>query len=465
MITGSAKHIGDIRKGENMATVAKEGIYYVLDTEVENISESWIVKGLNGTQGDSLRKVNLAIKEGTMVLNGKTRPKPKNLAGLAVRFRGKDSDGKRKYVESTYEIINESAGLVSITLPAEVFAAHGDYQSAFIQIYDPNGIKNESTFKVALTVIENDVMFTTNPSNDYIDQVEKLIEECSERFDVASKELNKRVEAFSDTLALQEKRAGSIEELLNNLIKLVEQKGVPTFGGDNVYTGITQFTQFIQGHITGTVIKRFTSEDAPQDMNNVDVLREMKVGTSEASYYSDNQLSNNPMSNSWVFVTRHKISAATVYETAMTFDGKGYGVLKARTVGGLDAVPALTEWGIFGEWGQKWKSLVPYLSDEFIAHSTAPEYRIVGSKVEFRGAVTAKKTIANTKNVSVKLTKELPFNFIGGQEVIKVSGGPAIYALFAYGNQLEMQKHQIGGVWADIGAGNYIGISSTFDMQ
>ena len=441
----------------------KQGVYYVIDTEVE-ASETWVVKGLNGTQGDDLRTVNFAIKEGTISGGGQDVPKPKNLAGLAVRFAGKDANGKRKYVDGMFDVISESGGLVSVTLPKEVYMAHGDYESAFLEIYDPKGRTNTATVKLAMTVIQNDVAFTTNPSADYISRVEDIIKACENKFDVATKNMNKRIDEFATILAAQSKQFDANKALLETQIKLIESKSVPIPSSDVKWTGIHEYLKTIQGFTLGTEVAYFGPNQPQQDLNDIQVLRDMKPATSQTTYYGGNKLLNNPNPGDYVIVKRHKVTISSVYEEILRFN-EDSGTMKVRLVQGVNSAPKFGDWGIVSEWGQKWKPLAPYLTDDFIAHSATPEYRIVGDEVEFRGAITPKKTLANSSNESFAITKPLPFTMIGGQDTINVSSGSAIYALFGYGNKLEMQKHQIGGKWADVPAGGYVSIGGKFSIK
>lgn len=443
--------------------VEKQGKYIIVDTTIKS-TDVMFIDEMSGDKGDAGRKVYLAIKERARSNDPKDPLIPMDLTGRDVRFQGHDAKGKYKRISLSTKIENAKAGLVEITLPREIYQAPGAYQNGEFEIFVKNSGTKVSTVPVGFEVYDNLAHMSVGESAHYIDEAEKLIKDLESLTGRSLDEFRANINKMNGSVDSALASIKSLENLVKTWQQLVKDNGVAEKAGNNTYTGNNVFEKFVTGFITGTIVKYFGSGSPQQDLNDAQVLRNMRTATTETTYYGGNKVMNNPIGTDFVVVTRHKITSATVYEQVMFF-GQESGVIKARTVSGVDGMIRFGTWGTVAEWGSKWQSLVPYLSDDFIAHSSTPSFRVIGDKVEFSGAITAKKTITNPNNLSIKLTKAFPFKFIGGQETVKVSGGAAIYVLFAYGNQLEMQKHQIGGNWADIVAGNYIGISSTFDIQ
>lgn len=443
--------------------IEKQGKYIIVDTTIKS-TDVMFIDEMSGDKGDAGRKVYLAIKERARSNDPKDPLIPTDLTGRDVRFQGHDAKGKYKRISLSTKIENAKAGLVEITLPREIYQAPGAYQNGEFEIFVKNSGTKVSTVPVGLEVYDNLAHMSVGESAHYIDEAEKLIKDLESLTGRSLDEFRANINKMNGSVDSALSSIKSLENLVKTWQQLVKDNGVAEIAGNNIYTGINIYEKPVTGFMSGTVIQYFNGNNPQQDLDDPQVLRDMRSGTTQTTYYGGNKVKNNPISTDYVVVTRHKISGASVYEQLMFF-GQESGVIKSRVVNDVQGAARFGTWGTVAEWGAKWQPLAPYLSDDFIAHSSAPSFRVIGNKVEFSGAITAKKTITNTNNVSLKITKPLPFNFIRGQEKMKVSGGMAIYALFAYGNQLEMQKHQRGGNVTDIVAGNYIGISGTFDIQ
>lgn len=438
-----------------------------VDLEHNNVETVQEVAPLNGWVGDDGRVVRFKLFNGR---NQQGNRQVQSLVGMSIALGTVDSAGVPK-ITRTFTRVNDAAGEFNIKVPGAFYQASGRVKEAFLFLYsDLDGKTLIGSVPISFVVRNKlmEVALNSKPFDSaFLELNKELLKMHNEHqafLDKQVEEVTNRIKLFNDTLRAQGKQADTIKETVDNLIKLIEKGGVPTFGGNNIYTGDNEFLKFVTGFMTGTVIRYFNGNNPQQDLNDPQVLRDMRSGTTQTTYYGGNEVKNNPIGTDYIVVTRHKITGVSVYEQAMFF-GQESGVIKARVINDVAGATRFGAWGTVAEWGAKWQSLVPYLSDNFIAHAAAPSFRVVGDKVEFKGAITARKTITNTSNVSIKLTKALPFEFFDDQDELKVSGGSAIYALFAFGNQLEMQKHQMGGNWTDIVAGNYIGISSTFNIK
>ncbi|MCW0952996.1 phage baseplate upper protein [Weissella ceti] len=445
----------------------KQGQFIVVDTTIKSTDIMYIDE-LNGDKGDAGRKIYLALKERARTNDPKDPLIPMNLDGRDVRFQGHDAEGKYKRVALSTRIINSQAGLVEITLPRQIYLAVGEYQNAEFEVYEKDGDTTISTVPIGLEVYNNLAHLSVGDNVHYIDEAEKLIAELEKMTNKSLDEMRALLQKMDNNVGDALGNIKRLETLVELWQQTVKDNGVAEKAADNVLTGLNEFTQFIKGHITGTAITRYGANEPVRDLNDLEVLRAMKAGTTEISYYSGNKVANNPVENDWLMVSRHKVSDGTVYETAMTFAGGDYGVIRARSISGLTSTPKLTQWKTVSEWGVKWLPLTKYLTSDFVAGEHPPMYRIVGDHVELIGLVTPKVTLKNDTSGIGKawdIISGLPVTFESSQARVQVGAGWATFAMLTGGGRIAMQKHGIAGKPSDVIAGGYYDISSTLVIK
>lgn len=155
--------------------MATQGKYAVVDTTL-SITDSTPIPGLNGRQGDNGRIVYFALKDGRL---------PHNLDGQDVALEVKDAAGKIKVVNGIYDMISATAGLFSMLIPAEVYQAAGDVEEAYLAVTDVNNTVI-STIPITFTVFANGIILSANASQDYIDTVQKFLDDFEQQISTVS---------------------------------------------------------------------------------------------------------------------------------------------------------------------------------------------------------------------------------------------------------------------------------------
>jgi len=237
--------------------------------------------------------------------------------------------------------------------------------------------------------------------------------------------------------------------------------------GNNQYTGKNVFDQVIEGFVTGTAIKMYSSSSAQQDLNDLTYLKNMRIGTIESAYYTDNKVLNNPIGSEYFIVERRKLTQSSVIET-ITRVAHANGKTMQRLVNGLNATPKIGDWGVLAEWGQEWKSLKPYLNKSWTSLGADPVYRIVGDNVEIMGDLTPVKTLINSKaGIGSRWTlAKLPVKFLPHQAVLTQGTKASTFLLMPEEDgTLTILKYLSGGVPVDIEKDGSHVIYGTFKIK
>ncbi|KIU23770.1 BppU family phage baseplate upper protein [Weissella cibaria] len=209
-----------------MATQAQsQGRYAVVNTLLDT-TDVTLIDSLSGRQGDNGRIVYFAIKDGNL---------PHNLDGQNVVLTAKDSAGKVKQISGVNDMISATGGLFSMLIPGEMYQSAGDIEEAYISVQDGTGTVI-SSIPVTFTVLANNILFTANASKDYIDSVQKVVDEA-----------NSRISGLNDNIKAQQLAYETLKTSVENLNAQIESKQVALL---NVANHFTETATFDKGVIT-----------------------------------------------------------------------------------------------------------------------------------------------------------------------------------------------------------------------
>ena len=207
-----------------MATQAQmQGRYAVINTLL-NTTDVTLIDSLSGRQGDSGRIVYFAIKDGNL---------PHNLDGQNVVLTAKDSAGKVKQISGVQDVISATGGLFSMLIPGEMYQSAGDIEEAYISVQDGEGTVI-SSIPVTFTVVANNILFTANASNDYIDSVQKAVDEA-----------NSRITGLNDNIKAQQLAYETLKTSVENLAGQINSKQVSMLNVANHFTETATFDKGI----------------------------------------------------------------------------------------------------------------------------------------------------------------------------------------------------------------------------
>ena len=194
-----------------------QGQYYVVDTTVDP-STTANIKALNGRQGDTMRRVAIAVVDDDQ---------PHDLTNSKIELRGQDSAGVVKISDIVLNMVSPTGGLLIFGVPAAFYQHAGQYQHAYFVITDKDADGNTtstSTINVNFTVLENGVEVSNVDSTIYISSVDRLLSQAKSRIEAV-------------------KLAGSnAEAIVQGYEKLIQSNAFPTADGNNNFTGTNSFT-------------------------------------------------------------------------------------------------------------------------------------------------------------------------------------------------------------------------------
>lgn len=193
-----------------------QGQYYVVDTTVDP-STTANIKALNGRQGDTMRRVAIAVVDDDQ---------PHDLTNSKIELRGQDSAGVVKISDIVLNMVSPTGGLLIFGVPAAFYQHAGQYQHAYFVITDKDAEGNTtstSTVNVNFTVLENGIEVSNVDSTIYISSVDRLLNQAKSRIEAV-------------------KLAGSnAEALVQGYEKLIQSNAFPTADGNNTFTGSNSF--------------------------------------------------------------------------------------------------------------------------------------------------------------------------------------------------------------------------------
>lgn len=203
-----------------MATQAQsQGRYAVVNTLLDT-TDVTLIDSLSGRQGDNGRIVYFAIKDGNL---------PHNLDGQNVVLTAKDSAGKVKQISGVNDMISATGGLFSMLIPGEMYQSAGDIEEAYISVQDDAGTVI-SSIPVTFTVLANNILFTANASKDYIDSVQKSIDEA-----------NSRISGLDNNIKAQQIAYETLKTSVENLNAQIDSKQVALLNVANHFTDTATF--------------------------------------------------------------------------------------------------------------------------------------------------------------------------------------------------------------------------------
>lgn len=177
-----------------------QGKFAVVNTLL-NTTDSTVLEQLNGRQGDNGRVAYFALKDGNL---------PHDISNQTVVITVKDATGKIKRISGVTDVISATGGLFEMTIPAELYQAAGGTEEAYMSVEDNTGVV-VSSIPIKFNVLENNIIFTANGSQDYIDSVQKMIDE-----------IKLRVDPLGDRIGLEEDRLELVKKELKDFENNVE---------------------------------------------------------------------------------------------------------------------------------------------------------------------------------------------------------------------------------------------------
>ncbi|TYC50714.1 DUF2479 domain-containing protein [Weissella muntiaci] len=208
-----------------MATAQTVGKFAIVNTLL-NMTDVTLIEQLNGRQGDNGREVFIWLKNGNL---------PFNISNKTIKITAKDASGKIKEISTVNNVINAEAGQFSMVIPAEMYQASGDIEEGYISVSDETGMV-VSSIPIMFNVLGNNIIFTSNPSSDYIDAIEKLIQDSKDK-----------LSSFDTALSAQQGAYDALKLSLASLAKEIEDKQVVTLNGKNILSGENVYLNPIEG--------------------------------------------------------------------------------------------------------------------------------------------------------------------------------------------------------------------------
>ena len=194
-----------------------QGQYYVVDTTVDP-STTANIKALNGRQGDTMRRVAIAVVDDEQ---------PHDLTNSKIELRGQDSAGVVKISDIVLNMVSPTGGLLIFGVPAAFYQHAGQYQHAYFVITDKDADGNTtstSTINVNFTVLENGVEVSNVDSTIYISSVDRLLSQAKSRVEA--------VKIMGD----------NAEATIKGYEDMIQSNAFPTKKADNEWTGTNSFT-------------------------------------------------------------------------------------------------------------------------------------------------------------------------------------------------------------------------------
>lgn len=214
--------------------------YAIVNTQLNQMNAT-LIEQLNGRQGDSGRVVNFSIRDGET---------PHDISNQNISLVVKDSQGKIKVISTITNIISSIGGLFSMVVPAEMYQAAGEIEVGYLRIADQSNVVLTS-IPITFNVVANNVIMTSNASNDYIDTVQKMIDDANDKIKILGGNIDAQSLAFK-----------SLQTSLQNMNDAINQQQLPTKTGSNTYTGDNVFTKPVVGTFKPTTITDGTDFDS-----------------------------------------------------------------------------------------------------------------------------------------------------------------------------------------------------------
>lgn len=428
-----------------------------------NSSTSTFINYLNGRQGDNLRTVKFQFVQGEV---------PFNVQNLVPEIVGKDSAGKIKQVSGAVDIINQTAGIVKMLIPAEIYKSSGLYQEAYIRLKDSDGTV-VSSVPIMFEVFANNVLVTSNVSKDYVQTIDNMIAEAAQNLsDKTSNLVNELAEntakVASQTLDI--KTANDQLKQLQSEIdanKFLKKTESATLTGDIVFDGKLTSNNFV-GFASTKVV---TIKQDSFDLNDVNVAKNYADNSVTINHVYGTNITNPVEGTSTPSFTLQTYRSGDALFQLYFSEATESIVFAKRIVSGLQTLNT----PIFGSWtflsGTKgWQPLTPYLTADFKRFSeidAEPQFMKVGNLVVLRGKVGTTHTISTTDSAAqFKIFSGLPFNPTVFQFVKEVGSNGRTWLLNTGNNSLSLSSHMTSaGALNDITQDLSLNLSGTLGVS
>lgn len=268
-----------------------QGQYYVVDTTVDP-STTANIKALNGRQGDTMRRVAIAVVDDDQ---------PHDLTNSKIELRGQDSAGVVKISDIVLNMVSPTGGLLIFGVPAAFYQHAGQYQHAYFVITDKDADGNTtstSTVNVNFTVLENGIEVSNVDSTIYISSVDRLLSQAKSRVEA--------VKIMGD----------NAEATIKGYQDMIQSNAFPTKKADNDWTGTNSFT---------TVNIDSLNNKQLSDVSNAVVTAQTTANSASLQAVSNSvQISNNSeaISSADDRLTSAETSIAAVSSAVKTTDNK-----------------------------------------------------------------------------------------------------------------------------------------------
>lgn len=201
------------------------GKFAKVNTHIGDGSDTYLIPGLNGRQGDDGRRLYLQFYDGNF---------PHDLTGETVELQGKDAQGRTKTSVSLEHVYSAKAGTCSFLVPGPFYQAAGPYTNAYFVIKKADTGQAVSTIPVAMTVVENAVFMTTNESETYLDEYEGRLLKFQ-------KLLDQWMEGSGGQIEGVQKLIGTAQNQAAELMKQIQDNHMAKLDGVNDFTGTNTF--------------------------------------------------------------------------------------------------------------------------------------------------------------------------------------------------------------------------------
>lgn len=195
----------------------QQGEYYVIDTTIDP-TQTANLKPANGRQGDTMRRVSLAIVDDDQ---------PHDMTNSTIELRGQDAAGVVKISDVVLNWVSREGGLLIFGIPAPFYQNVGQYQHAYFLISDKDSAGNTtstSTININFSVTENGIDVSDVDSTIYISSVDRLLSQAKSRVEA--------VKIMGD----------NAEATIKGYEDMIQSNAFPTKKADNDWTGTNSFT-------------------------------------------------------------------------------------------------------------------------------------------------------------------------------------------------------------------------------
>lgn len=208
-----------------MADNNMNGRYFKVNTVISG-SDSYLIPGLNGRQGDDGRRVYLQFLDGEY---------PHDLTGEKVELQGKDAKGVTKTSVSLEHVYSAKAGTCSFLIPGVFYQAAGPYQTAYFVIKKADTDQAVSTIPVQMTVMENAVFMTTGESQTWFDEYNGQLKQYADT-------LKTWIDGSGSQIEANQQLINSAQNKINDMVKQIQDNHLAKTTDNNDWSGSNHFT-------------------------------------------------------------------------------------------------------------------------------------------------------------------------------------------------------------------------------